>query len=265
MKTKVMVMAGIGLSALGLASCSSSSTAAPVTTLPKLGNTKTSSVATPVASTTKVGFNSTRTVFVLPHGLGDLPAPELALAKADPAYAAGLADLGKWSSVKLPASALVGQPSGSPSTLWFYGGSYQANQLNLLTTIKLEQEQAIYALGLHIKETTLGSGSVNVNTVQVQPPAPGQAVTLPSNDTVITATPLEIEAAPVGNHAFQGNVLPSFCTPVAYAWINTANQVVNVPGLSAITAGPSAVFAVSSIGPTANTYDQGVSSCQGFN
>lgn len=43
-----------------------------------------------------VGFNASKTAFVLPHHLGYLPGPDLALARTNSSYAAGLADLSDW-------------------------------------------------------------------------------------------------------------------------------------------------------------------------
>ena len=53
----------------------------------------------PVVATGKAGFNGTRTEFTLPNNLGLLPGPNLALAKADPAYAAGLANANDWRKI----------------------------------------------------------------------------------------------------------------------------------------------------------------------
>ena len=47
-----------------------------------------------------VGFNAAKTEFVLPYKLGYLPVPELALAKADSAYAAGLVNAQDWVQVQ---------------------------------------------------------------------------------------------------------------------------------------------------------------------
>jgi len=53
----------------------------------------------PVVATGQVGFNATRTEFTLPNNLGLLPGPNLALAKANPAYAAGLANANDWREI----------------------------------------------------------------------------------------------------------------------------------------------------------------------
>ena len=53
----------------------------------------------PVVATGQVGFNAARTAFTLPRGLGLLPEPNLALAKANPAYAAGLANVNDWRKI----------------------------------------------------------------------------------------------------------------------------------------------------------------------
>jgi hypothetical protein len=53
----------------------------------------------PVVATGKVGFNATRTEFTLPINLGLLPGPNLHLAKANPAYAASLANAQDWATV----------------------------------------------------------------------------------------------------------------------------------------------------------------------
>ena len=53
----------------------------------------------PVVATGQVGFNADKTAFTLPRGLGLLPEPNLALAKANPAYAAGLANARDWTTI----------------------------------------------------------------------------------------------------------------------------------------------------------------------
>ena len=53
----------------------------------------------PVVATGQVGFNAARTAFTLPNNLGLLPGPNLALAKANPAYAAGLANAQDWTTI----------------------------------------------------------------------------------------------------------------------------------------------------------------------
>ncbi len=55
----------------------------------------------PVVATGQVGFNAARTAFTLPNNLGLLPGPNLALAKADPVYAAGLANAQDWTTVQV--------------------------------------------------------------------------------------------------------------------------------------------------------------------
>ena len=52
-----------------------------------------------VVTTGRVGFNATKTAFTLPNNLGLLPGPNLALAKANPAYAAGLANGNDWRKI----------------------------------------------------------------------------------------------------------------------------------------------------------------------
>ena len=268
MKTKVLVV-GLGLSALGLASCSSSS-AASSASLPNASNTKNGSASNAGASNTKNsgtavtpspnggsgGFNSSRTAFVLPHGLGDLPAPELALAKADPAYASGLVNPAKWLKVATTQGAVSG------STFWLYVGSYGGTQSSLIASAKIQQA----ALGT--TSALLSKASVSINSIAVNTFSDAThsgSISIPKGDSLVIATPLEVEAAPVGNHAFGATSIPAFCTPVPYAWINTTNQPVTIPGMPSAPAGPSAVFAVSSTTQTSVSYSQGVSSCQGFN
>jgi hypothetical protein len=81
-----------------------SSKPAPTVTksVPKSKSSAPKSTSKPVAktsapkSTVPVGFNSSKTAFVLPYKLGNLPAGELAFAKSDPAYAAGLLNKRDW-------------------------------------------------------------------------------------------------------------------------------------------------------------------------
>ena len=268
MKTKALVV-GLGLSALGLASCSSSS-AASSASLPNVSNTKNSGAPNTGASNTKNsgtavtpssnggsgGFNSSHTALVLPHGLGDLPAPELALAKADPAYASGLADPAKWIKVATM------QRAGSSNTFWMYVGSYSGTQSSLIVSAKMQQA----TLGTTSALLSKASVSINSSAVNTFSNAPHSgSISIPNGDSLVIATPLEVEAAPVGNHAFGATSLPAFCTPIPYAWINSANKPVTITGMPSAPAGPSAVFAVSSTTQTSVSYSQGVSSCQGFN
>ena len=193
---------------------------------------------------------------MLPHGLGNLPAPELALAKSDPAYASGLADPAKW--IKITTT----QGTGPNGTFWMYVGSYSGTQFPLITSAKMQQA----ALGTNSALLSKASVSINSSAVNTFSNASHSgSISIPSGDSLVMATPLEVEAAPVGPHTFGTTSMLSFCTPVSYAWINKANQPVTIPGMPSSPAGPSAVFAVSSTTQTSVSYSQGVSSCQGFN
>jgi len=74
-------------------SVSKPKSSAPKTTARK---PKTSAPKSTTPASTPVGFNSDKTAFVLPHNLGNLPAGELAFAKANPAYATGLLNKRDW-------------------------------------------------------------------------------------------------------------------------------------------------------------------------
>jgi len=88
---------------------------------PASGSTVAVSGKDPVAMVGRVGFNAAQTEFTLPHGLGLLPGPNLALANADPAYAAGLANPQDWGTIEVR----MGQSTTDlkPSLFWEYVGS----------------------------------------------------------------------------------------------------------------------------------------------
>ena len=90
MKATVKSFAVTALAGLSLAACdiSGSSSTSPTVGTSSLG------IST-------YGFNAAKTEFVLPRHIGLLPASELALAKADPAYASGSANPNHWTQAPI--------------------------------------------------------------------------------------------------------------------------------------------------------------------
>ena len=186
-----------------------------------------------------IGFNAARTAFVLPYHLGYLPAPELALAKSDPAYAAGLANLGDWRHSH-PFWFYSPPYGGEPGSGWAV--KYSAiNTVELLDTVPpgdraVTSSAPIRSSHLHLLP--------NLGTTT---PIFGYEYVVPSI--------LEIEAAPVMN-----DLLAPVCVPSPIAFLQNGH-IVAPPQLPVMTAGPSTVFTVRGSG---RTYDHGVASCAGF-
>ncbi|MHB8191273.1 MAG: hypothetical protein ACYDHP_12815 [Ferrimicrobium sp.] len=234
------------------------------------GTTPTTPVATPTTTlpppaNAPVGFNATRTAFVLPYKLGYLPAPELALAKSDPAYAAGLVNLKDW--IDLPAA-----PNTLPSENgWFYLG---VTITSALPSLKGDASglwnSLLYTLSPPpgVAFATASNVAINTSQLGVVPPSEGGRRLLYALQyhgyTIITPTALEVRAAPTGKLTVGGVVLGAFCVPSPEAIIQNG-QIVTPAGLTPITAGPSTVFAFKALSSNAPTlYDQGVSSCASF-
>jgi hypothetical protein len=200
-----------------------------------------------------VGFNAARTAFVLPHKLGYLPAPELELAKSDPTYAAGLANLGDWYHYSLP-----GVMQGGPTRwYWLYdsGVSERSAQGGALM-VKLGVEDVLAdPFGASVRDHVLTTRVVvYARSYHV---IPGYDVLSDVIAEYVGPSRLEIVAAPIRG-SLSG--LGTFCVPSPLAFVESG-RVVTLPGLPPITAGPSTVF-----GPTnsGGIWDQGITSCNGF-
>ena len=290
MKAPLKVIAALGLAGVSLAACGSSKTATVTETFANGQKVQVPVDQVPTTTTTlvpppnaPVGFNASKTYFVLPHHLGLLPAPELALAKADPTYAAGLANLGDWQ--EWPTQVLVDPshyggleftPGAKIKTvdMWYYLGSYAAQPAsamndglgNIKIAIVTENEDGypfvtpvLHSTSVRVNDSTLhninwGSGVIHI-------PAPITA-------KLVAPSTLEDQAAPIGTLAVKGQTLPAFCVPVPEAYISSGGKVVTSPANTpAITAGPSTVFAnppATSAKSSLAMYDQGVSSCAAF-
>ncbi len=227
-----------------------------------------------------VGFNATKTAFVLPYHLGYLPAPELAWAKSDPAYAAGLANLNDWTSISPPSG-----PGGLAPNFygWYYIGNYglpMSSGISRITTNKGNIPSMWYGYfsphggndglnssitGVAIESTT--NIPVRASRLSTIPIPEGTFSTLAGTMqgegyTIITPSTLEARAAPVGRLTVHGTAIVAFCVPSPEAIIHDGH-VVTPSGIHPITAGPATIFAV---GKLANSplYDQGATSCAGF-
>ncbi|MHB1732763.1 MAG: hypothetical protein ACYCU8_04850 [Ferrimicrobium acidiphilum] len=266
-----------GLAAATLAACGSTvhtSKPAPKASTPSTSTPK-SVPSTPAAPSTKqVGFNASKTAFVLPYKLGDLPAPELALAKSDTAYASGLANPSDWINIK-PSKGTLASQSG-----WYYTGATTGQFLSSLIEDKTEVPVIWQILlggsgypGVTVSTTT--SVSVSASSLGNFPGTfPNLSKDLSGKGyTIVTPSTLEVRAAPTGKLSVHGTTLGVFCTPSPEAVI-ALGKVVTPTGLTPITAGPSAVFAyraptspgVAATGANTPTlYDQGAASCASFN
>ena len=253
-----LVVAGTALTACG----SSAQTSAATTTT---SATKTSAVASKPKTVVKtavsapVGFNATDTVFVLPYNLGDLPAPELALAKSDPAYAADLASYAEWQYFPHGTGWVY---TGPPSPSWGATGA----------KVELLQE-------LYVPDTYWAKPNPSIRIVASQLnndvlfSSTGQILPLPAGETLVGPTPLEISAAPVGTFVVNGVTHAATCIPEQLAVVNGAGQVVSDPPAEMnFAAGPNTIAVGAGGEATGNggatpsvLYDQGVSSCAGFN
>ena len=278
MRTRSKIVLFMGIGGLSLAAYGF------VSTLPSLtpGMVPTTTPTTTLPPGTPVGFNAARTEFVLPHNLGYLPAPELALAKADSAYAAGLGNAGDWTQmqVQLPwVSASENATGPPPVTMWEYspGGemtssdpSGQSSQ-RLVMAIKTEiisENVSFVEDGVNAGTPRVSSSSVKVhastlNSIQIE------AGSVPYRTELLAPSMLEVLAAPVGTLAVGGTGLPAFCVPVPEAFLShgflSAAKVSTPKTEPVITAGPSAVFAGSNLDTgSPSYYDKGVASCNHF-
>lgn len=293
MKATLKLVAVAGIAGLSLAACGASHSAAANSTS---SSTTSSTSATSSGPTTAVpanapvGFNAAKTAFVLPYKLGLLPASELALAKADAAYAAGLANLSDWVQTGVPVTGTAAPSPGEPPKMvqtWFYIGSSIANNSASAqqTMAKLTNDKSttivwntmISSLGGPSAAKAVNSTSVAVQDSTLNPLMTAQSRfsggSVLSGDQLVAGSNLEIQAAPIGTLAIPGNNVPAFCVPTPEAWLANGKPV-NVTGLPTITAGPATVFAApiftqdtqSSPPPASSVvlYDQGVASCVNF-
>ena len=266
MRANLRVLAVLGMAGLSLAACGSSTSAIQNVAPSALPNGANSVASQSLATTTTVspayGFNAAKTQFVLPHNLGMLPAPELALAKNNPTYAKSLANPADWAH---PSSI------GTLTAPWYYIGPDGAKAGIYAQEITNEKDwfsgtisspdllfsnsRAIYSTSLNINVSTLNSITI-----------PSTKYTVLNSDPIrlVVPTQLEFEAAPVGVLTIGGTERQAFCVPGPVAFVR-GNQVVNFPPLPVITAGPSTVFAITGF-TTGNGhfYDKGIASCVSF-
>ena len=241
-----------------------------------VGSPSTTTTLVPPKSAS-VGFNANKTEFVLPYNLGYLPAAELALTQADSAYAAGLGNAQDWTQQEF-----VGP--GPSWKAWVYigtSGNAQDISLNkgdaedLGVFIKLDDgvknpgssyssEIILHSSPVAVNASTLNGG---LGGFGVGGDSPYNAI--PASASVVDASNLEIQAAPVGTLAVGvGASLPAFCVPVPEAFVNGGGKLFNPSGFPVMTAGPSTVFG-GAFPPAGNTgspslYDKGVASCNNF-
>ena len=257
MANKLYILGTLVVAGTALAACGSSAQtgAATTTTAP----TKTSkvahkpkTVAKPVVSA-PVGFNATDTVFVLPNNLGDLPAPELAIAKSDPAYAAGLADYENWKHFSNGVGWIyVGQPSTSMGAI----------------NAKVALLNYLYLPGTYwaTPNPSIRIVASQLNYVNVAGPS---APYLQVGQSLVGPTQLEVRAAPLGTFVVNGVTHAAICVPEPIAVVE-GGQVITPPAGLNFTAGPNTVAVgydnTNANGVlTAGVWDQGVDSCAGFN
>jgi len=216
------------------------------TTAPQKKKGKSSSSTPP--SSASVGFNSTRTAFVLPHNLGYLPAPELALAKTDPAYASGLANAAYWDRLSNPGT-------DSMVSGWFYEGppspSVAAVKAKMELTVIISDPSGITP----ITQTT----NVPIVSYQLRHLVSGNSVTGLQGYTIIGPTDLEVRAGPIGTLSINGVTHSAFCVPTPIADLQNG-KIVTPPGWPTITAGPSVIAS----SPGRLPWVQGTSSCAAF-
>ena len=193
MKATIKLLTAAGFAGLSLAACGSSKSAAVSGTSNSTGSGPTTTVPANVPANTPVGFNAAKTEFVLPHNLGLLPGSELALAKADPTYAKGLANAQDWMQFKTEIGSGMKGPliQAKAVTLWFYegSGSYAAAGVKSYavsdnTEILTFTSNVLQSTSVQIHETVL-------NTLSI----PKSSST--SGPQLVGASTLEIQAAPV--------------------------------------------------------------------
>ena len=210
-----------------------------------------------------MGFNAAKTEFVLPHQLGLLPAGELALAKANPTYANGLANPNDWmqfqTRIGLGTAGAVIQTKNV--TLWFYEGSgdyvaagVKPAAVSYNTEILPFSPNTLQSTSVQIHATTLNNLTIRNSRSSSTPQFVG-------------ASALEIQAAPLGTLYVNGVGLPAVCVPTPEAYIANGKVVTAGGGMPVITAGPSTIFAIKN--PVSHSsppifYDRGTASCAAF-
>lgn len=270
MKTPIKIITAAGIAGLALAACGSSGIKVSSGTTGSNHSTVAAPAVT-VPANSPVGFNAARTAFVLPYKLGLLPADELALAKADATYAAGLANLSDWtlrnSSTPYPV------PIGG----WYYTGR-STTKTALGNTLFVKSDainwgaDAVILYGfsqlkvVHSTTAQVHASTLNV-LISVGPLDSALGIAGRGNSLVLPSS-LEIRAAPIGTLAV-GVDIPAICIPMPEAYL-VDNKPATISGLPVMTAGPSTVFAGqsgTSAGPPASgvmLYDKGVASCANF-
>jgi hypothetical protein len=212
----------------------------------KNGQSK-SSTSTPPTSA-PVGFNSTRTAFVLPYNLGYLPAPELALAKTDHAYASGLAKSSYW-------DRLANGGSDPMTSGWFYEGPPSPSVAAVQAKMTLTIEITGWPYGPSITDST----NVSIVSSQLRHLVLGNNTIGLQGYTVVGPTALEVRAAPIGTLSINGVTHSAFCVPTPIADLQNG-KIVTPPTWPTITAGPSVIAS----SPGRLPWVQGTSSCAAF-
>ncbi|MGC9154501.1 MAG: hypothetical protein ACP5HZ_02520 [Ferrimicrobium sp.] len=256
--TAVAVLLAGGITAYAVTSGHSTSTATKpgktehhTTGAPKSqpASTPKSSTSSPAPSTTTtVGFNASRTVFVLPHHLGDLPAPELAIAKSDPAYASGLLTPSYWEHLDNGGTAVM-------SSGWFYLGppspSVGAIKAKMSLTGEISDPSGVVP--------TIQKTSVPIVSYQLRDLAFSSSFIGLQGYAIIGPTNLEVRVAPIGTLTINGVAHSAFCVPQPIADLQNG-KIVTPPTWPTITAGP----AVIAPAPGLDVWVQGAPSCAGF-
>lgn len=254
----IVLAAGAILAACGTTSSvktgTSVKTSTPVKT-PAKAPAKTKTVAA-----TSVGFNSSKSAFVLPYGLGNLPAPELALARSDPAYAAALQNKADWIDVK-PGKGEAPADYG----YFFVGGSSPSaigQILNVKTIAFTLREMTPTGVGIS-DLSPLAIHSSQLVSISLGSAAIPNALRNHSYE-VVTPTVLEVRSAPVGMLSIHGASTTAICVPSPEALIQ-GDKVVTPSGVPSITSGPDTIFAASpATTGTPTEYMQGTSTCSSF-
>ena len=263
MKATIKLLTAAGFAGLSLAACGSSkSTAVSVTS-----NSTGSGSTTTVPANASVGFNAAKTEFVLPHNLGLLPGSELALAKADPTYAKGLANAQDWMQFKTEIGSGMKGPliQAKAVTLWFYEGSGSYAAAGVKSYAVAENTEILPFTSNVLQSTSVQINDTALNTLSI----PKSSST--SGPQLVGASTLEIQAAPVGTLSVNGSGLPAICMPTPEAYV-AGGKVVTAGGMPIITAGPSTIFAGKDItsstplpaGTVPVVYDKGTTSCASF-
>lgn len=249
----IVLAAGAILAACGTTANTATTSTSAKTPAKAAAKTKTVAAAS-------VGFNSSKSAFALPYGLGNLPAPELALARSDPAYAAALQNKADWIDVK-PGKGEAPADYG----YFFVGGSAPSaigQILNVKTTAFTLREMT--PAGVDISDLS----PVTINSSQLVSISLGSAA-IPNalrnhSYEVVTPTVLEIRSAPVGTLSIHGAATTAICVPSPEAFIQ-GGKVATPSGVPSVASGPDTIFAASTATTgTPTEYAQGTSACSNF-